>query len=234
MPNSWFSPLVPRFVLKSLPVLAAISFGAANLPAAAQSAPADLTDLPANMQTRHAIVDMLRQGIMKPRAATTFSPEETSTLGEYLSSLQKLFSLPPSTQPVTFNDVPQGSRYYAAVQAAAPYLNRQAMCAGCALSKNLYPDQPLTHAQSSVALVAILNARGKLPLVDDTTARQMLASAADLGQLAPLGRRLIATGLSASLLPLPNAAATGLNVAQTRANTALMLSKAQARFQLLP
>jgi hypothetical protein len=130
---------VARFALLSVVLCAGIGAFAHGAPARAQDSTVTAPDLPADTESKLAISNMLRQGVMRVRASGNFSPSEPSTLGEYLISLQQLFHLTPTSNPPKFTDVPPGSPYFAAAQAAAPYLNRQAMCKGCALSTNLLP-----------------------------------------------------------------------------------------------
>lgn len=225
-------PLIARVVLLSATLCSGIGVITHGAPAFAQDSTAVSPDLPADAESKLAISNMVRQGVMHLRATGNFSPSEASTLGEYLISLQHLFQLTPPSTPPHFTDVPPGSPYFAAAQAAAPYLNRQAMCMGCALSTNLYPDQPLTRAQSSVALVAILNARGALPLVDDATANQVLEGVEDARRLSPLARRLVATGISGSIVSLSSTHNADLSSVETRASTAAILNRAQTKFRL--
>jgi hypothetical protein len=225
-------PLVARVALLSATLCSGIGVITHGAPVFAQDSIAVAPDLPADAESKLAISNMVRQGVMHLRATGNFSPSEPSTLGEYLISLQQLFQLTPPSNPPHFTDVPPRSPYFAAAQATAPYLNRQAMCMGCALSTNLYPDQPLTRAQSSVALVSILNARGALPLVDDATANQALKDVEDARRLSPLARRLVATGISGSIVSLSATHKADLSSIETRASTAAILNRAQTKFQL--
>lgn len=190
------------------------------------------TDLPQQADVHLAITHMAAQGIMSERAAGRFGPKETSSLGEYLVSMQHMFNLPPPARPAKFTDVPPSSRYYAAVQAASPYLGRQVLCFTCALSTNLYPDQPLSRAQTTVTLVNVLVARGKLALVDETGAAQILANVRDAGKLSPPARRYFATAISANILPLSPAGTLQIADLHTRADLALMLDRVQTQFHV--
>jgi hypothetical protein len=203
-----------------------------STPVIAQASTAAAPDLPADAETKSAVSNMLRQGVMQLRQSGEFSPSAPSTLGEYLISLQKLFHLEPPAHPVTFTDVPPDSPYYAAAQAAAPYLHRQALCMGCALSTNLYPEQPLTRAQSTVAVTSILNARGALPLLDEAQANQVLEGVGAYPHFSPLARRLVATGVSGGVIPLSDAHPAQLTSVETRASTATVLNAVQTKFQL--
>jgi hypothetical protein len=203
-----------------------------SAPVFAQPSTAAVPDLPADAESKLAISNMLRQGVMRTRESGNFSPSEPSTLGEYLISLQRLFRLTTPSHTVNFTDVPPSSPYYTAVQAAAPYLNRQAMCMGCALSTNLYPEQPLTRSMSTVTLVSILNARGTLPLLDEAQANQVLENVEDARHLSPLARRLVATGISGGIISLSATHSAELTSIETRATVAITLNRTQAQFQL--
>ena len=225
-------PLVARIALLSATLCSGIGVITHGAPVFAQDSTAVASDLPADAESKLAISNMVRQGVMHLRATGNFSPSEPSTLGDYLISLQHLFQLTPPPNPPHFTDVSPSSPYFTAAQAAAPYLNRQAMCMGCALSTNLYPGQSLTRAQSSVALVSILNARGALPLVDDATANQVLENVEDARRLSPLGRRLVATGISGSIVSLSATHKADLLSIETRASLAALLNRAQTKYQL--
>jgi len=225
-------PLVARVALLSAALCSGIGVITHGAPVFAQSSSTVVPDLPADADSKLAISNMVRQGVMHLRATGNFSPSEPSTLGEYLISLQQLFQLTPPQNPQHFTDIPPGSPYYAAAEAAAPYLNRQAMCKGCALSTNLYPDQHLTRAQTSVALVSILNARGALPLVDEATANQVLGDTEDVRRLSPHARRLMATGISENIVSPSATLKADLSSIETRASTAAILNRAQTRFQV--
>ena len=225
-------PVAARVALLSAALcswIGAITHGA---PVFAQGSTTVAPDLPDDSQSKLAITNMVRQGVMRLRVTGNFSPSEPSTLGEYLMSLQHLFQLTPPPNPPRFTDVPPGSPYFTAAEAAALYLNRQAMCMGCLLSTNLYPDQPLMRAHSSVTLVSILNARGALTLLDDGTASQVLQGVGDAGLLSPPARRLVATAISAGIVSLSATHQVNLSSVETRASTAAILNQAQTRFQL--
>jgi hypothetical protein len=198
---------------------------------AAQPAPT-FSDLPQQAEVRLAITRLTDQGIMTPRSPATFAPAEVSSLGEYLVSVQHMFDLPPPAHPAMFTDVPPTSPYYAAVQATAPYLGRQVLCFTCALSTNLYLDQPISRAQTTVTLVNILVARGSLRLVDEPHAAQILANVSDAAELSPPARLYLATAISANLLPRTPALTLQIAQPQTRADLAVTLDRVQTEFRV--
>src|SRR6266481_5577499 len=102
----------------ALAAIAVLALGVPN--AEAQSVSATLQDLPQDEGTRLAIKRMADQGIMVPRSAGKFAPQSPTSLGEYLASVQHMFSLPPVKHPTLFTDVPESSPYYSAVQATSP------------------------------------------------------------------------------------------------------------------
>ena len=169
---------------------------------------------------------------MRTRGQAKFAPEEPSTVGEYLVSVQHLFGLSKPEKPVVFTDVPPDSPYYDAVQATAKYLNRQVTCFGCALSTNLYPDQAITNAQSTVTLVSILNARGSLPFLTQERADRVLANVSDGKDLNPVARRYLATALSGGIITLTPEHKIEPSRVETRADVALTLNRTQVTFRL--
>jgi hypothetical protein len=221
-----------RFLILTAALLGGVGAFVSPSALSAQPSTGEVADLPADAEAKLAISKMLHQSVMRTRAGGKFAPTEPSTLGEYLVSVQQLFRLPQPRRAVNFTDVPPSSPYYAAVQAAAPYLNRQAICFGCALSSNLYPEQSLTRAQSTVTLVSILNARGTLPLLDGARADAVLQGVEDTKNLSPLARRLVATGISGGILSLFSARRPELSAVETRASTAVTLDRVQTKFQV--
>src|SRR5690242_8319405 len=111
-------PLAARIVLLSATLCSGIGVITPGAPVFAQDSTAAAPDLPADTESKLAIGNMVRQGVMHLRATGEFSPSEPSTLGEYLISLQQLFQLTPPPNPQHFTDIPPGSPYYAAAEAA--------------------------------------------------------------------------------------------------------------------
>jgi len=133
---------------------------------------------------------------------------------------------------VVFTDVPATSTYYSVVQATSPYLARQVICFECALSTNLYLEQPLTRAQATITTVTILISRGRLKLLDGRNAADVLANVSDANNLSPPARLYFATAISAGIVKL--AAGHTIDVAhiETRSDIALMLDHVQTNFRL--
>jgi hypothetical protein len=206
-----------------------------GLPTAARGAPASagaaLTDLPQQADIRLAIIRMVDQGIMRPLAPGRFAPSEPYSLGDYLVCLQRLFNLPPPPEPVTFTDVPASSPYYAAVQAASPYLGRQMLCPGCALTTNLAPEQPVSGGEVMVSLVYVLMARGKLNFVAAGETEHLLAGVEAQHLPRPV-RICLATAISAGIVKRSSAGAIDLSPVETRASVAVKLDRAQTLFQI--
>jgi hypothetical protein len=219
-----------RVVRRSLAALTVLALVVPKV--AAQTVPLAIKDLPQDETARRAITHIVNQGIMLPRSAGKFAPESVTSLGEYLISVQHMFSLPRARNPVAFTDVPASSVYYSAVQATSPYLARQVICFDCALSTNLYPEQPLTRAQAAITAVSILISRGRLKLPDGRNAADVLANVSDANNLSPPGRFYFATAISAGIVK--SAAGHAIDIAhiETRSDIALMLDHVQTNFHL--
>jgi hypothetical protein len=208
--------------------LVGLSTTARGTPASTGAA---LTDLPEQTDTRLAIIRMVDQGIMRPVAPGRFAPSDPYSLGDYLVCLQRLFNLPPPPEPVTFTDVPASSPYYAAVQATSPYLGRQMLCPGCALTTNLAPEQPVSGGEVMVSLVYVLMARGKLNFVDTGETERILAGV-DAQHLARPVRVCLATAISSGIVTRSSTGAIDLLPVETRASVAVRLDRAQTLFQI--
>jgi hypothetical protein len=98
-------PLVARVALLGATLCSGIGVITHSAPVFAQDSIAVAPDLPADPESKLAISNMVRQGVMHLRAKGNFSPSEPSTLGEYLISLQQLFQLTPPSNPPHFTDV---------------------------------------------------------------------------------------------------------------------------------
>jgi len=203
---------------------------------APQQAPAQqtpvLSGVPQQADASRAIQRMTEQGIMSVRALEPAAAAEANSFGEFLVSVQRMFNLPPSDKPVVFTDVPPGSPYYDAVQATAPYLGRQALCFGCALSTNLYPNQQVSRALTTLPLVNILISRGAIELLDEQRAAEVLSSVSDVPRLqGPLGRYL-ATAISAHVLYLTQERKMEIGKSQTRSDIAITLDSVQTEYSV--
>lgn len=125
------------------------------------------------------------------------------TRGEFAVLLQQRFSLPPPKQPTSFSDLSPSNPVTAAAEAAASYMNPQVLCPTCALSKNFFPNQPVTRATSTIALVRVLVARGQMQLLAPAEADKVLSGSPDAKKLpSPGARRYFATAIAHNLIAL--------------------------------
>jgi hypothetical protein len=193
---------------------------------------ARFTDVAADAAARPAIESLVAQGIMRGVSATQFAPDEPETLGDFAVSMQKLFALPPPAEPVPYTDVVPGSPYYAAVEALTPHLHYQLLCPGCALTSTIQPDQPVSRAAASVALVSILAERKALALPSASDADQVLAKAGDAADLPARARPYFAAAISSGLLPLTPQNAIAPRGTIRRADTAVLLDGVQTKYHL--
>jgi hypothetical protein len=216
----------------ALAALAAASAANTQSTARVQPAAMAISDAPAEPAARLAVSHMLAQGIMQLRAPSRFAPQEPVTVGEYLVSMQRLFALTASPRQVRFSDVPPGSPYYQAAQAVGPYLGRQMLCFGCALSTRLLPDQPITNELATVTLVGVLHSRNALQLIEPGRAETLMAPASQAHQLSPQARIYLATAMAAGITQPTSITAAERARGPSRAELALTFDRVQARFNL--
>lgn len=120
--------------------------------------------------------------------------------GDFAVLLQRRFALPPPKQPVVFFDIKPTDSIYNAVEAAAPFMNPLVLCPGCSLSRDFNPDQPITRAISTIAIVRILAARGKLQFLGAAESDKILAKSPDAKQIPSAARPYFATAIARGII----------------------------------
>jgi hypothetical protein len=191
-----------------------------------------IADLANHAAAVPAIKSMVAQGIMRGVSQTQFAPDAFYRAGDFAVSMQHMFNLPAPAQPIDFPDVPRGSPIYAAVQAIAPFLGRQLLCPGCALGSNFLPNQPVTRAATTVALVNILKAQGMVQLLSPAEAEIVLANVSDASPPSPMARAIFATALKSGIIALQPDSKINLALKHTRADAAVLLDALQKRFNI--
>jgi hypothetical protein len=179
-----------------------ISFGAAVFLSAgpARSQSQTFSDLAGREAQAQAIEDIGSKGIIAPQSPDKFNPSGVFTRGDFAVAAQKLFGLPKPKQEYYFADVPKESPLYAAVQAAAPFMDRRAICPTCLVSSNFAPNVPVSRAHAAISLARMEIANKKAALVDPREVNSALAGIPDVGGLSPLARQLIATAIKSGAI----------------------------------
>jgi hypothetical protein len=122
--------------------------------------------------------------------------------GEFAVMLQQRFNLPQPSRPVACPDVHPSDTIYSAVQAAAPFMDHQVLCPGCQLNVNFFPDEPVTRAISTIALVRVLVANGKAQLLNPEESETVLSNVSDAARLPRAARPYFATAIKDGILTL--------------------------------
>jgi hypothetical protein len=122
--------------------------------------------------------------------------------GDFAVLMQQRFALPPPKRPTVFPDVPPTDPIYSAVEAVAPFVDPLVLCPGCALNRNFFPNEPITRAIATIALVRILALRGQVQFLSVAQADVLLANSPDGKQLPPLARQYFATAISRRIIAL--------------------------------
>lgn len=115
-------------------------------------------------------------------------------------------------------------------QAVAPFMNRQIVCFTCALSKNFFPNEPITSDLAVVAVVGILRAQKKIELVSDEDANQVLSSLPEFRQSGPVAALYFATAVKLGLMPRPQRYSPAAK--STRADMAVLFDHVQGQVGL--
>jgi chitobiase/beta-hexosaminidase-like protein/S-layer family protein len=108
---------------------------------------------------------------------------------------QTSFQLPPPQQTVDYPDLPSTDANYAAIQAAAPFMNLQILCQGCMLSKNFGPDLQVSRAGYTISVIRILVSRNQLQLVNIVETNKILVGVADVNDIPAAARAYFATAI---------------------------------------
>jgi hypothetical protein len=194
----------------------------------------EISDLSAHTTEAPAIHSMVTQGIMRTVRTAKFEPDAPTTRGELALSLQHMFNLGRPAKPVEFADIPASSPLYSSVQAVAPFLGRQILCFGCALSLNFLPDEPVSPIEGAVLLTNILLAHKKFNLLSRAEAEPVLATLEDANVLKGPLRIYVATAIRNDVLTLSAPGQLKPNTQYSRAQTAVTLDRVQRKFMFPP
>ena len=194
--------------------------------------PPVLTDVSAGAYEAKAINNLVAQGIMTPVAPGKFAPSAAMKRGDFALALQRLFNLPAPDKPMKFSDVHPGDSAYAAIEAVAPYMDKQVPCPGCDIGSKFSPDAHVSRAESAITLVRILIARNKLQLLGDAECDKVLSSVPDSQGLPKRTRPYIATAIQAGILECCSGNTIESTQLLTRADAAETIDKVQRRFDI--
>jgi hypothetical protein len=225
-----FHPTGGFKMIRHYVLLAAAVFVSATF---AQQGP-ELTDVSAGSFEAKAIKNLVGQGIMPPVAPGKFDPTATMKRGDFVVALQRLFNLPAPARQMKFSDVHQGDVAYTAIEAVAPYMDKQVPCPGCDIGAKFSSDAHVSRAESAITLVRILLAQNKLQLLGDAESDKVLSSVPDSQGLPKRTRPYIATAIQAGILECCAGNTIESTQLLTRADAAETLDRVQRRFDIPP
>ncbi len=156
------------------------------------------------------------------------------TRGNFAAFLQKQYNLSPPSQPLNFPDVPSSRPDYAAIQASAVFMNAQLLCPTCYLRPQFYPDEPIYRDISTLALLRILIANGKVQLLSAPDSAAVLAQVPDSKNLPLVSRPYFATAIKIGLLPLREGSPIRPSPLQTSHDTTATFDFVEKKFNLPP
>jgi N-acetylmuramoyl-L-alanine amidase len=162
------------------------------------------SDLGGRESQAAAIEEMATKGIIAPQSPDKFTPSGVFTRADFAVAVQKLFNLSPPSRAIYFADVRKGSPHYEAIEAAAPFMDKRAICPTCLLSSNFAPDAALSRVYGVVSLVRIQIEKQKIALVDPSEVSSALVGFPDTDRLSPQARQLIATAIRSGVITQPS------------------------------
>jgi hypothetical protein len=171
---------------------------------------------------------MVTQGVMTTVSAGRFEPDAEMTRAEFAASIQRLFNLSPPKNRAQFPDVSSSTPDKEAIEAAAPFMNRQIVCFTCALSKNFFPNEPISSDEALVAVVGVLISQKKIELLAPEEAKPVLAGVPALQDSGPVAGPYYATAIKVGVVP--TAARFFPVVKSTRSDIAVLLDHVQSQF----
>lgn len=154
------------------------------------------------------------------------------TRAEFALLMQQQFALPAPKHPRSFPDVSPNDPAYAAIEAAASFMDPMVLCPGCELTRNFFPNQSVTRAVSTVTIVRILVSRGNIQMLTPAQADGVLANIADAQQLPRPSRTFFATAVSRGILPSLTNNRIDPALVNTRDDINAILQKLQAQIEL--
>jgi hypothetical protein len=146
---------------------------------------------------------------------------------------QKLFLSAPSFA-ITFTDVRPSDEIYPAVQAIGGFMNAQVLCPGCSLSTNYFPNEPVSRAVATVALVRILVADNKIQLLSPAESKAVLANISDASSLPSPSLPYFATAIKNGILSVKAGGSIQPSLPNTRDGMSAMLDHIQKQFNVQP
>jgi hypothetical protein len=186
-----------------------------------------VTDLSGLSVEQPAIERMLAQGIMTPASPGRFAPTGTVSRATFAGMLQHMFVLTAHTH-IAFSDVPASDPSNAAIQAAAPFMNRQVFCFGCQLTDKFLPDKAVSRGEAAVYMVRVLGAEGKVEQVAASDLPAITGGSADAASWGPLLTPLFAVALKHELITLQSDKALHPADPIERAHAAVLFDTAQS------
>jgi hypothetical protein len=177
-----------------------------------------------------AISNMVAQGIMKPVSVGIFNPDGVVTRGDFATMVQSLYKLGKPSETVSFSDIKSTDPLFSAIQAMAPFMNRQVMCKGCALTTNFSPNAALSREEASIILVRIMGAKNQLQPMTSQELSSFLQSTPDAKNWKPAAAPYFALAIKSGVMPLLGDNTFQPALKLTRADTAVLLDNINRQY----
>jgi hypothetical protein len=170
----------------------------------------------------------------QPSLPTSVEYSCAVTRADFATLLQKQYSLPAPAKPVSLPDVPATDPAYAAIQSIAQLINLQILCPTCHIRPEFYPKAPIYDDASTIALVRVLVANGKVQLLSASDSAAVLAQVPDGALLPPVAKQYFATAIKSGVLTLKSGERIRPARLQTHGDVIATLNTIQKRFNLPP
>ena len=192
--------------------------------------PSVISDIANHRAEAVAIRSLVAQGIMTaPRGR--FQPDAPLTRVEFAQSMQRMFALKAPPVARNFPDVPSMSPMHTSVEALTPYLGREILCPGCALSSNFIPEARVSPLEAAVVTLNILLSQKKIELLNSEQSEVVVRNIPDsAGLRGRLLQSYAATAINSGILSRSIIEPANRVPVLTRARAAAMLDQVQTKF----
>lgn len=182
--------------------------------------------------TLRAVAIASGRSLSEATSATYECQKVTLTRREFAVLVKQAFPLRLPAQSMNFPDVSPHDPDYQAIQTVAPFMNSQVLCPGCQLNLNFFPDQPVTRAISTITLVRIVLANGRMQLLGNSESEDVLAQVKDAGDLPMASRPLFATAIRFGILTLTSENTIRGSDGHPKTEMIFLLDKMRRQFNL--
>jgi hypothetical protein len=174
-----------------------------------------------------AIDALAAQGVVNGVAPGRFDPGSPVTRSQFAALVNRILKLPAPLVPVGYQDVPNGSWAYGAVEAMSPFMPG-------ASATTFSPDAAIDRQDVATVLVKVLADEGLVQVLSDSESASVLGPVKDASLINPADRDYVATAIQSRIMlgnPDGTFDPTGL---LSRAEIAVLLQRLEGSFGMGP